>query len=674
MTQVHLGLCFDRRDAPRRAPTPPYYTDTLPPKAPVRTPEIRSRYLLLLDAASLVFAVWLAYVLRFDGLPPGGAQTTTAIVFAVVVTPVALAVFVATGLYRRIWSYASVAEVERIIVGVSIVTVISAVLGLLILPFLRITPTRVPISVVALDALLTGALIVAPRLFFRVRTWHSRRRRRDDDLRAIIVGAGAAGHMIAKELLTNHELGLYPVAFVDDDERKNKLRLHEIPVVGKIADIGRVAHENDAGAIVIAMPSAPGSVIRRIVQAASDAGLKTRTLPPLSDVLSGRASPSSLRDVQIEDLLRRDPVKTDLAAVRNLAHGRTILVTGAGGSIGSELCRQLGRLEPARLIILGHGENSIFDIQAELLTTFPKLNLLPVIADVRDRQRMHSIFDDFRPYAVFHAAAHKHVPLMEENVVEAITNNVHGTTNVVNAAIDAGVEHFVLISTDKAVRPTSIMGATKRLAERVVQHAAVAHGRNFVSVRFGNVLGSRGSVVPTFFRQIRAGGPVLVTHPEMRRYFMTIPESVQLVLQAGTLGLGGEVFVLDMGEPVKIVDLASDLIRLCGYEPGKDIDIQYTGIRPGEKLYEEMFFHEENALPTTHPKLLRAKKAGMPEGLMRRIERLMVATDTADASELREMLVALVPDFQREATGSDYTARDIIQLRRTGDFRANSAS
>ncbi|MEO6778700.1 MAG: nucleoside-diphosphate sugar epimerase/dehydratase [Gemmatimonadaceae bacterium] len=646
----------------------------MPPKANVRTPEIRSRYLIILDAGSLLAAVALAYALRFDGLPLGAADRLTAIIFAAVATPTALAVFVFTGLYRRIWSYASVAEVERIIVGVSIATVCSAIIGLIILPVTGLTPVRVPISVVALDALLSGALIVAPRLFFRVRTWHGRRQRRTDDMRAIIVGAGAAGQMIAKELITNAQLGLYPVAFVDDDDRKNKLRLHEIPVVGRIADIGRVAHELDVGAIVIAIPSAPGSVIRRIVQAAADAGLKTRTLPPLSDVLSGRASPSSLRDVQIEDLLRRDPVHTDLAAVRNLAKGRTVLITGAGGSIGSELCRQLAQLEPACLVILGHGENSIFDIQAELRDSFPKLNISSIIADVRDKQRIDTIFDDCRPYAVFHAAAHKHVPLMEENVVEAITNNVRGTANVVNAAVAAGVEHFVLISTDKAVRPTSIMGATKRIAERVVQQAAIAHGRNFVSVRFGNVLGSRGSVVPTFFRQIRAGGPVMVTHPEMRRYFMTIPESVQLVLQAGTLGLGGEVFVLDMGEPVKIMDLATDLIRLCGYEPGTDIEIQFTGIRPGEKLYEEMFFHEEHALPTTHPKLLRAKKAGMPEGLMRRIDRLVAAAETAEDRELREMLIALVPDFQREATGSDHTAGDVIQLRSAVDTRGNAAS
>jgi FlaA1/EpsC-like NDP-sugar epimerase len=637
-------------------------------------PLVRNRYLISIDTLGLALAAMLAYGLCISSLGNFSDGYRIVLIFALIAIPIKLVVFAGTGLYRRIWSYASVAELERIVGGLIIASLCAAVVGELVVPFLNATSQTVPLPILAIDSLLAGAFIITPRLFFRIRTWHGQQRRRKDDVRAIIVGAGAAGQMIAKELLTNPKMGLYPVAFVDDDDRKANHRLNDIPVLGTIADIGKVAHERDAGALVIAIPSAPGSLTRRVVQAAADAGLKTRTLPPLSDVLSGRASPSSLRDVQIEDLLRREPVQTDLAAVRNLGKGRTVLVTGAGGSIGSELCRQLAQLEPAMLVVLGHGENSIFDIQAELRTSHPGVPVVPVIADIRDAQRMHAIFDDCRPYAVFHAAAHKHVPLMEENVVEAITNNIHGTTNVVNAAIDAGVEHFVLISTDKAVRPTSVMGATKRLAERVVQHAAVAHGRNFVSVRFGNVLGSRGSVVPTFFRQIRAGGPVTVTHPEMRRYFMTIPESVQLVLQAGTLGLGGEVFVLDMGEPVKIVDLATDLIRLCGFEPGKDIDVQFTGIRPGEKLYEEMFFHEEHAVPTNHPKLLRAKKAGIPEGLMRRIDRLVAATDTSEEEELREMLVALVPDFQREATGSDYTARDVIQLRRTGDFRANNAS
>jgi len=639
----------------------------------IRNLYLRSRHLIALDAGSLALSVWLAFVLRFEGHIPPPDFLRTAIIFAVIVVPLKIAIFLRAGLYRRLWRYASVAEVERVLAGVAASTVCCVIIGAVLLPASHLTTTRVPLSVLALDSLLSAALIIAPRLAMRILNWHGQRQRRGDDIRVLIVGAGSAGQMIAKELLANPALGMYPVGFVDDDLRKAKHRLHEIPVIGTIADIRDLTRANDANGIVIAMPSAPGSVIRRIVQAASDAGLKVRTLPPLAEILAGRASPSSLREVQIEDLLRRDPIQTDLAAVRNLAKGRTVVVTGAGGSIGSELCRQLARLEPAQLVILGHGENSIFDIQNELRTKHPKLGVAPIIADVRDRKRIMSIFDDYRPYAVFHAAAHKHVPLMEENVVEAITNNVQGTRNVVDAAIAAGVEHFVLISTDKAVRPTSIMGATKRLAERIVQHAAVEHGRNFVSVRFGNVLGSRGSVVPTFFQQIRAGGPVTVTHPEMRRYFMTIPEAVQLVLQAGTLGLGGEVFVLDMGEPVKIVDLATDLIRLCGYEPGKDIEVKFSGIRPGEKLYEEMFFHEENALPTNHPKVLRAKKAGIPEGLLRRIERLIAAADDSDAHELREMVVALVPDFQREPTASELTPRDVIQLRRTGEFRQSQS-
>ncbi len=639
-----------------------------------RNLSIRSRYLIAFDAVTLTLVVGLAYILRFEGQAPPAAQIHTALVFALVIVPLKLAIFVASGLYRRIWSYASVAEVERIVIGVVAATVAAVLIGVFLLPWLGLTDTRVPLSVLALDSLLTAALIVAPRLGLRILTWHGQRRRRGDDMRSLIIGAGAAGQMIAKELLSNPQMGMYPVGFIDDDSRKANYRVHEIPVIGKIDDIGRIAQEQDVRAVVIAIPSAPGSVIRRVVQAASDAGLKTRTLPPLSDVLSGRVSPTSLRDVQIEDLLRRVPVETNLNAVRNLAHGRTVVVTGAGGSIGSELCRQLATLNPSRLVILGHGENSIFDVQAELREGYPGVPVIPVIADVRDRKRVATIFDDLRPYAVFHAAAHKHVPLMEGNVADAITNNVQGTKNVVDAAVASGVEHFVLISTDKAVRPTSIMGATKRLAERIVQQAAVEHGRNFVSVRFGNVLGSRGSVVPTFFRQIRAGGPVMVTHPEMRRYFMTIPESVQLVLQAGTLGLGGEVFVLDMGEPVRIVDLATDLIRLCGYEPGKDIEIKFSGIRPGEKLYEEMFFHEENALPTDHPKVLRAKKAGLPEGLVRRIERLADAAQTSSETELREMLIALVPDFQREPSGGDHSVRDVIQLRRTGEIRAHTGS
>jgi FlaA1/EpsC-like NDP-sugar epimerase len=303
------------------------------------------------------------------------------------------------------------------------------------------------------------------------------------------------------------------------------------------------------------------------------------------------------------------------------------------------------------VVLLGHGENSIFDILHELSTTFPEVNFIPVIADVRDRKRIAATFNHFRPHAVFHAAAHKHVPLMEENVIEAITNNVFGTRNVVDAALEAGCKHFVFISTDKAVRPTSVMGATKRIAELVVQRAAMKHERNFVSVRFGNVLGSRGSVVPTFLRQIRSGGPVTVTHPEMQRYFMTIPEAVQLVLQAGALGRGGEVFLLDMGEPIRIVDIATDLIRLSGLTVGTDIEIRFTGMRPGEKLYEEMFFSAENVLLTDHPKVLRARNGILPEGVMKRIEALVQAAEAEHPDEeLKQLLRNLVPDFHPHPT------------------------
>jgi FlaA1/EpsC-like NDP-sugar epimerase len=383
------------------------------------------------------------------------------------------------------------------------------------------------------------------------------------------------------------------------------------------------------------------------VKAAMEAGVRTRTVPGMFDIISGRVAVASLRQVEIQDLLRREPIQTDLEQVRVLATGETVLVTGAGGSIGSELCRQLAQLEPAQLLVVDHGENSVFDVMAELTERFPSLDAVPIIGDIRDRERMRVVFERYRPYAVFHAAAHKHVPLMEDNVSEAITNNVLGTRNIAELSAEYGADHLVLISTDKAVRPTNVMGATKRIAEQIVQEIAESTGRNFVAVRFGNVLGSRGSVVPTFLRQIQSGGPVTVTHPEMRRYFMTIPEAVQLVLQAGAIGKGGEVFVLDMGEPVRILDLAMDLIRLSGLEVGGDIEIRFSGTRPGEKLYEELFFDSESALPTDHPKVLRAKNGALPTGLGRAVGLLVDGARRGWGDEqLRSLLGRMVPDFR----------------------------
>jgi FlaA1/EpsC-like NDP-sugar epimerase len=425
-------------------------------------------------------------------------------------------------------------------------------------------------------------------------------------------------------------------------------------VLGSLAQIKELVARYEVEEIIIAMPRASGQVLRQVVRAALESGLKTRTVPAISDILSGRVAIASLRQVEIQDLLRREPIQTDLEQVRVLSTGETVLVTGAGGSIGSELCRQLARLEPAQILVLGHGENSIFDVLAELTERFPNVTAVPLIADVRDRERMRQIFERYRPYAVFHAAAHKHVPLMESNLAEAVTNNVLGTRNVAELSAEFGVEHLVMISTDKAVRPTNVMGATKRVAEQIVQEIAETHGRNFVAVRFGNVLGSRGSVVPTFLRQIGAGGPVTITHPEMRRYFMTIPEAVQLVLQAGAIGRGGEVFVLNMGEPVKILDLATDLIRLSGLEVGEDIEIRFTGTRPGEKLYEELFFDSENAVPTGHPKVLRAKNGVLPIGLSTVVDLLVEGARSGWADDqLRGLLVRLVPDFRISATTSD---------------------
>jgi len=457
--------------------------------------------------------------------------------------------------------------------------------------------------------------------------------------------------MVVKEIHANPQLGLTPVGFVDDDHSKLGLRLGNLQVMGTLEQIREIADREHVQELIITMPRASGTVVRKVVRAAYEAGLRTRTVPGLFEILGGRVSVAALREVQIEDLLRRDPVQTDLNAVRRLAAGRTVLVTGAGGSIGAELCRQLVALEPKNLILLGHGENPIFETLHELLSDEPRPNLIPIIADIRDRHRIQRIFAQHKPYAVFHAAAHKHVPLMEENVSEAITNNVQGTRNIVDAAVSCGTQHFVLISTDKAVRPTNVMGASKRVAECIVQNAARAHNRHFVSVRFGNVLGSRGSVVPTFLRQIQDGGPVTVTHPDMRRYFMTIPEAVQLVLQAGALGRGGELFMLDMGEPVRIVDLARDMIRLSGLEEGSDIDIEFTGIRPGEKLYEEMFFNHEIAEPTEHPKVLRARNGHHNVCTDLEIAGLVEASlsDTHD-DRLRAALRNLVPDFANNLT------------------------
>jgi FlaA1/EpsC-like NDP-sugar epimerase len=469
--------------------------------------------------------------------------------------------------------------------------------------------------------------------------------------------------MIVQEMRANPQLGLVPVAFLDDDPAKQGAQIRGLPVLGGRERIPELAEEYGVAEVIIAMPTAPGAAVREILGICKAAGVAARTIPGLYGILSGEVSVSQIRDVDIEDLLRREPIATDTSAVEGMLRGCRVLVTGAGGSIGGELCRQIARCEPEILVLVGHGENSIFDIANELRRIWPDLPVAQVIADIRDRDRLDTLFAQYQPQVVFHAAAHKHVPLMEMNVAEAVTNNVVGTENLLSLAQTHSVSRFVFISTDKAVNPSSVMGATKRVAELLVQAAARQAGRPYVAVRFGNVLGSRGSVVPLFREQIRAGGPVTITHPDVSRYFMTIPEAVQLVLQASTLGSGGEVFALDMGEQIRIVDLATDLIELSGLKPGDDVAIVFTGLRPGEKLHEEVSLPGEEYVPTGHEKVFCWSNGLQPAAwsleLEESVEELVTLASHGVEDQIRAKLREIVPEFapasvDRQAEGATW--------------------
>ncbi|HLB37728.1 MAG TPA: nucleoside-diphosphate sugar epimerase/dehydratase, partial [Gemmatimonadales bacterium] len=448
-----------------------------------------------------------------------------------------------------------------------------------------------------------------------------------------------------RELRANPQLQLEPVGFIDDSVSKRGITIQGLQVMGAREDIPELARLYNVHKVIIAMPTVPGSVIREIRDICDRAKLQAKIIPGVFDIISGRVNVSQLRDVQIEDLLRRKPVQTDEGAVAALVKGSTVLVTGAGGSIGSEICRQAARLGARELILLGHGENSIFELYHELKPECAGTNLVPMIADIRDGARIRRVFESYRPRVVFHAAAHKHVPLMEMNAEEAVTNNVMGTANVVAAAEAVGVSRFVLVSTDKAVNPGNVMGATKLLAERLVHQAAVRSGAAYVSVRFGNVLGSRGSAIPLFQKQIASGGPLTVTHPDICRYFMTIPEAVQLVLQAAALGEGGETFMLDMGDPVRIVDLAKDLVRLSGFEVDRDIKIVFTGLRPGEKLSEDLFGGGEETERTAHDKIFVVRNGRPGQDATPGLDLLVAAAEAGDACRLRLVLSEMVPGF-----------------------------
>jgi FlaA1/EpsC-like NDP-sugar epimerase len=616
---------------------------------------IRNRHLLLSDVALLSLAAYASFVLRLESLSlrqfwPGFIMLT---LIAVSVIPLSL--FAMRG-YACFWRYASVYELTLLSAA--------AALGALGASLLSLLPTTgsplVPRSVPFIFGPLALAAIATPRMALRLllSAQPQPSQRCPASQRILVVGAGNTGETLVRELQRDRRREAELLGFVDDDPLKHGLRLHGLPVLGHCDTLPDLISTLHASQVIIAIANLPGKRLRAITALCERAGAQVRIVPGIHELLGGRFTLSQVRDVRIEDLLRREPIQTDVSAVRALIRGQRVLVTGGGGSIGSELCRQVLSCEPAQLIILGHGENSVFEIHAELSARLSALSpelgaasrcqLRTVIADIRARSHLHAILAEHRPAIVFHAAAHKHVPLMELNPAEAVGNNILGTRNLVDAALAADVGHFVMISTDKAVNPTSVMGASKRIAELIVHRAAKLSSKPFVAVRFGNVLGSRGSVVLTFKHQIAAGGPLTVTHPEMRRYFMTIPEAVQLVLQAATIGTGGEVFTLDMGAPVKIRDLARDMIALSGLEPGRDIDIQFSGLRPGEKLYEELFIVGEEYRRTQHQQIFIAANAGafVPGDLLDQIDALAATARRGERSAILNGLRRLVPQFR----------------------------
>ena len=590
---------------------------------------------------SLILAANLtAFALRFDGdIPPQYQLIMWKYLPAVLlVYGSGLWVF---GIQRGLWRYVGIHDLARILwASLAGSAIFYGIVHLLI------GSTQYPRSIIILTGLLSGLYLGGIRLTVRwFREWlqitgPSARR-------VLVVGAGNAGELLVRDMLSDSGYNSKPVAFVDDDSVKRKMKIHGIPVVGRIADIKAAADRFGVHEIVVAIPSASTAVKQAILAASEGCTAPIKILPSVKRLLGDPVSLQQVRPMSLEDLLQREPIQTDRQELHPLIDGKTVLVTGAGGSIGSELCRQIAQYKPESLVLFEQYENSLHALLLELRASFPHVGVLPVVGDVTMPDRVEEIFRQTGPDIVFHAAAHKHVPLMELNPKEAIRNNIVGTRIVAETALRMGVDRFVLISTDKAVNPSSVMGVTKRIAEHVVQGFSNKGLTKFTVVRFGNVLGSNGSVVPLFAEQIRKGGPVTVTDPEIKRFFMTIPEAVQLVLQSSLMGQGGDVFVLDMGEQIKVADLARNMIVLSGLVPGKDIEIAYTGLRPGEKLYEELFEDSERVEPTAHPKINRAVGGPVPvEELDRWLDGLPVSLPTCDEDELVLDLKRLVPSFR----------------------------
>jgi FlaA1/EpsC-like NDP-sugar epimerase len=641
---------------------------------------------LLVDAGLVALAYFLAYRLRFDGGIPATyddllVRTLPFAVFG------SVAVFTAFGLYRHWARYTSQGDMLRLAQAL-----LGAVLALvafvaLVKPVLVLAPAKglvaltIPTGVLVLFGLLMGALLGGVRVVVHV--LHDQPiggyRPRRDARSVLIVGAGDGGRLLLRELLRNPGLGYRPVGFVDDDPRKRRMRVERgLEVLGATTDLPQVLDDVEPDEVLIAVPSAPGTMRARVVRACRERGVPVRTMPTVFELLqNGGSAPARLlhqvRDVRVEDVLGREPVRMEIVEVGGYLTGRRVMVTGAGGSIGSELCRQIARVGPSRLVLVDHAEDNLFEAERELVEDRHVLNTVSVLADCKEEERLRAVFAEHRPDVVFHAAAYKHVGLMEANPVEAVRNNALATRVMTRVAGEAGTAAFVLVSTDKAVSPATVMGASKALAEWALEAAQARYpGTAYGAVRFGNVLGSSGSVVPIFRRQIAAGGPVTVTDPAMTRFFMTIPEAVQLVIRAGALAGGGEVYVLEMGEPVAILELAKDMIRFSGLEPGRDIAVEIVGRRPGEKLHEELFNPYERAEPTGTEKILRAARAPVdPEWVEHAFDRVALLVMEGDAAALAAAVGELA--ISRTALAEEAEAAAEAPLEATGGPDASAA-
>jgi FlaA1/EpsC-like NDP-sugar epimerase len=603
------------------------------------------------DAALIAAAWYLAFQLRFDNGVPVYYHTLFERSIAIVIA-VQLVTFVAFGFYNRWWRYVSTRDMWGAARGVSVACVISSLVVYFANP---VSHVRLPRSIAIMDFLLLLAFVAGARML--ARTLLERPAARDIVARGkevIVVGAGDAGHLIVKEMLRQPSLGYTPIGLVDDDSKTRNLRVHGIRVLGTTDDLPAILHKQRPDEVLIAIPSAPGSVRAKVVEMARQESIAVKTLPGLFELIASDAGlAGQIRPVQVEDVLGREPVEVDLESIASYLADETVLVTGAGGSIGAELCRQIARLGAARLVLVENSERALFEIERELVGERGFSACAPVLADVGNRRKLREVFERYRPGVVFHAAAYKHVGLLEANPIESVRNNALATRIAVEVAVEFETKRFVLVSTDKAANPKNLMGQSKALCEWIVE--AYGHrsdvATRFVGVRFGNVLGSSGSVIPIFRRQIERGGPVTVRHPEMTRYFMTIPEAVSLVVQAGSIGGRGEIFVLDMGEPVRIVDLARNMIQLSGLEPDGDIRIEFTGALPGEKLHEELWSADETVGATKHPKILRVTRpqidAGWLDEELAELERLV---DAGETLELVSRLGAMVKAPRRESS------------------------